>query len=168
MSRGMEQWEKNNIFRSHLADEIFRDDILEKIANDYKEVMIHTNKEITRENMEDVIYEMIENIENSVEWFLDEEFEDDAKRILSHIFSEVPSEFIDKYLDEKKWLINNQSKVDAVPVVHAEWIDTQPDHHNGFYRNPHKCSNCNDYYTTEYDDLFFCPRCGAKMDGKKV
>lgn len=58
--------------------------------------------------------------------------------------------------------------VDAVPVVHGEWIDTQPDYHSGFYGNAHKCSNCNDYYTTEYDDLFFCPRCGAKMDGKKV
>lgn len=58
--------------------------------------------------------------------------------------------------------------VDAVPVVHAEWIDIQPDYHSGFYGNAHKCSNCNDYYTTEYDDLFFYPRCGAKMDGKKV
>ena len=62
----------------------------------------------------------------------------------------------------------DMEKVDAVPVVHAEWIDTQPEYHDGFHRNAHKCSNCNDYYTTEYYDLFFCPRCGAKMDGKKV
>jgi hypothetical protein len=62
----------------------------------------------------------------------------------------------------------DMEKVDAVPVVHAEWIDTQPEYHDGFHRNAHKCSNCGDYYTTEYDDLFFCPRCGAKMDGKKI
>lgn len=61
----------------------------------------------------------------------------------------------------------DMEKVDAIPVVHAEWIDIQPDYHSGFYGNVHKCSNCGDYYTTEYDDLFFCPRCGAKMDGEK-
>lgn len=65
-------------------------------------------------------------------------------------------------------LLEDIPTVDAVPVVHAEWIDIQPDYHSGFYGNVHKCSNCNDYYTTEYYDLFFCPRCGAKMDGKKV
>ena len=65
-------------------------------------------------------------------------------------------------------MIESTPIVDAVPVVHAEWIDTQPEYHDGFHRNAHKCSNCGDYYTTEYDDLFFCPRCSAKMDGKKV
>lgn len=65
-------------------------------------------------------------------------------------------------------ILDEQQTADAVPVVHAEWIDIQPDYHSGFYGNVHKCSNCNDYYTTEYYDLFFCPRCGAKMDGKKV
>ena len=53
--------------------------------------------------------------------------------------------------------------VEAVPVVHGEWIDTQPDYHAGYGRNAHVCSNCNDYYTTEPEDLFFCPRCGADM-----
>ena len=67
-----------------------------------------------------------------------------------------------------EYVIKNQPTVEAKAVVHAEWIDIQPDYHSGFYGNVHKCSNCNDYYTTEYYDLFFCPRCGAKMDGKKV
>lgn len=57
-------------------------------------------------------------------------------------------------------------QLDVREIVHAKWIDTQPDYHNGYGRNAHKCSNCNDYYTTEYEDLFFCPRCGAKMDLK--
>lgn len=73
-----------------------------------------------------------------------------------------------RYMDFLDYCLENAPIVDAVPVVHAEWIDTQPDYHSGFYGNAHKCSNCNDYYTTEYDDLFFCPRCGAKMDGKKA
>lgn len=49
-------------------------------------------------------------------------------------------------------------------VVIGEWIDTQPQYNNGYYKNAHMCSNCNDYYTTEYDEMKFCPNCGAKMD----
>ena len=66
-------------------------------------------------------------------------------------------------IDSMKEIIEEQPTVEAKEVVHGKWIDTQPDYHNGFYRNAHVCSNCNDYYTTEYDDLFFCPRCGADM-----
>lgn len=53
---------------------------------------------------------------------------------------------------------------DAVPVVHGRWIDTSPNYRNGYYNNAHKCSNCGDYYTTDPNDLYYCPRCGAKMD----
>lgn len=45
----------------------------------------------------------------------------------------------------------------------GKWIDISPDYHYGFGNNAYKCSVCNDYYTTEPEDLFFCPRCGAKM-----
>lgn len=48
-----------------------------------------------------------------------EDIKDDAKRILSHVFSEVlsevPLEFIDDYLKQMEWLVNDQPKVD-------EWI----------------------------------------------
>ena len=67
------------------------------------------------------------------------------------------------YKASVKRVVAQQPTVEAKEVVHGKWIDTQPDYHNGFYRNAHVCSNCNDYYTTEYDDLFFCPRCGADM-----
>jgi hypothetical protein len=73
----MEQWEKNNIFRSFLADDLFRYDVLEKIANDYKENMKYRNKKVTREDMEDALYEVVENISHEIEYFLDEEFEEE-------------------------------------------------------------------------------------------
>lgn len=60
--------------------------------------------------------------------------------------------------------ILEQPVADVKEVIHAKWIDTQPDYSNGYHKNAHKCSNCGDYYTTEPEDLFFCPRCGAKMD----
>lgn len=57
--------------------------------------------------------------------------------------------------------------VEAKPVVHGEWIDTCPEYHIGTRSNAYKCSNCGDYYTTEPEELFFCPRCGADMRGEK-
>ena len=61
-------------------------------------------------------------------------------------------------------LVNEQPTVEAVPVVHGEWIDTQPEYHIGFRNNAQRCSNCSDYYTTEPEDLFFCPTCDFAMD----
>lgn len=61
-------------------------------------------------------------------------------------------------------IIDDQPTVEAAPVVHGRWIDTSPNYRNGYYNNAHKCSNCGDYYTTDPNDLYYCPRCGAKMD----
>ena len=99
---------------------------------------------------------LIEDMQKELENAANEDLqEDECKAILTSAIA-------------LKSFVNRQPTVDAVPVVHAEWIDTQPEYHDGFHRNAHKCSNCGDYYTTEYDDLFFCPRCGAKMDGEKI
>lgn len=73
-------------------------------------------------------------------------------------------------LDELPWeenvdnLVDSLPTVDAVEVVHGRWIDTIPNHDNGYYNNAYKCSNCGDYYTTDPNDLYYCPRCGAKME----
>lgn len=58
--------------------------------------------------------------------------------------------------------------VDAVPVVHGRWLSNDP--YVGW-----RCSVCernNDYaYRWNYDESeneqqdYFCPHCGAKMDG---
>ena len=66
-----------------------------------------------------------------------------------------------------KKLIERQPTVEAKPVVRGKWIDTCPEYHIGTVSNAHKCSNCGDYYTTEPEDLFFCPRCGCDMRGGK-
>lgn len=56
--------------------------------------------------------------------------------------------------------------IDAVPVVHARWIDDCTNI---------VCSVCNAAYSDEIvfmnrnfecEDLKFCPNCGAKMDGE--
>lgn len=53
--------------------------------------------------------------------------------------------------------------VDAVPVVHARWID---------YKDDHQCSACKEHtifdaYAWKAIQFEFCPHCGAKMDGER-
>lgn len=73
----MAKWEQNNIFRSWLAEDVFRSDVLDRITDDYKTCAEHKGKKVTREELEDVLVEMVENIMNGIDWFLDEEFEDE-------------------------------------------------------------------------------------------
>lgn len=75
-----------------------------------------------------------------------------------------------------KQLIDEQPKADVVEVVHGEWIKTTipewcgtDELHRSVYRDREivKCSECGNpspVYNIEFE---FCPRCGAKMDGKK-
>ena len=53
-----------------------------------------------------------------------------------------------------------QPTVDAVPVVHGEWV------FNGRFAelNHYACSNCS---RTEFRMSDYCPNCGAVMDGKE-
>lgn len=96
--------------------------------------------------------------------------ENDIKKNMQNIESllgnkqgEETLRIIKDYLEIKE-KINNEFKDYFTEVIHAKWVDTQPGYHSGYRKNAHKCSNCGDYYTTEPEDLFFCPRCGAKMD----
>lgn len=55
--------------------------------------------------------------------------------------------------------IENAPTIDAVPVVHGQWV--KEDSLSGLW---HKCSNCrsgNHLHLSAY-----CPDCGAKMDGQ--
>lgn len=62
-------------------------------------------------------------------------------------------------------LIDAQPTVDAVPVVHAHWIQNK-----GLFRNPIvKCSHCGNFLDMDgvnagRGNANFCPNCGAKMD----
>lgn len=51
--------------------------------------------------------------------------------------------------------VENAHAIDAVPVVHGEWIDIND------WRQ--KCSVCG--YGREQFNSNFCANCGAKMDG---
>ena len=50
--------------------------------------------------------------------------------------------------------------VDAVPVVHARWIDI-PDKPEWDQK---MCSICGDYFCCQNN---YCPKCGARMDGER-
>ena len=62
--------------------------------------------------------------------------------------------------------------VDAVPVVHARWIN-YPEclGYDGAYCDENiVCSNCESVWNiidNEADRFDYCPTCGAKMDGER-
>ena len=64
--------------------------------------------------------------------------------------------------------VDSQPTIDAVPVVHARWIDGEEDFCMGWI----SCSAC-DYLQTKYDhegnlnDFKYCPHCGARMDAEE-
>lgn len=74
--------------------------------------------------------------------------------------------------------VNNAPTVDAIPVIHADWIEVEPEHN--FDNTKIVCSNCkepNRYPTFNenyevisytYDRTKYCPNCGAMMDGTLI
>lgn len=90
----------------------------------------------------------------------------------------ILSQYMTYYRESVQRIIEEQPTVDAVPVVHGEWKHRAE--YNDFLHC--ECSNCG--FTTEnyraiktygksdtdYTSYswHFCPKCGAKMDGKKV
>ena len=69
--------------------------------------------------------------------------------------------------------IEDAPKVDAVEVVHAEWLDgLGVDHDGKIVYESIDCSACEAYIKVESNDIEYwkerlkwCPFCGAKMDG---
>lgn len=69
-------------------------------------------------------------------------------------------------------LIDEQPTIEAVPVVHGEWIKTDKgiainaNTWKGERQFSYKCAMCG--YTTgnQGKNFKFCPNCGAKMDGE--
>ena len=50
--------------------------------------------------------------------------------------------------------------VDAEPVKHSKWIET--DEYDEFYGRLYRCSNCNTFVIGDMDN--YCSYCGARMD----
>lgn len=79
------------------------------------------------------------------------------------------------WVDNAIALLKGQPAVDAVPVVHARWIETtipaNTTGHGGVGQDKKKdrlCSNCR----CAFDAVLlwcdsFCQNCGAKMDGER-
>ena len=57
-------------------------------------------------------------------------------------------------------MVNDAPTIDAVEVVHGEWIDRS----DGIEGAWNYCSVCGEQAIDLYD---FCPNCGAKMDGER-
>lgn len=59
-------------------------------------------------------------------------------------------------------LISDSPTVDAVPVVHARWIDLRES-----YKDipEFECSNCKSVIIGLSSN--FCPKCGTRMDGEE-
>lgn len=56
-------------------------------------------------------------------------------------------------------LIDNAPTIDAVPVVHGEWIVHNPDNPLTIYG---ECPFCHEEVGRKWN---YCPNCGTKMDG---
>lgn len=63
-------------------------------------------------------------------------------------------------LTEVRERIEALPTIDAVPVVHGEWEETDDRWGVGKWR----CSACEKHSKEQSD---YCPNCGAKMDGKE-
>lgn len=65
-------------------------------------------------------------------------------------------------MDLAKMVLHNVPTVEAKPVVHAHWVDVNPNLHIGM-----KCSLCG--ARIKYSEFFngnhrYCHKCGAQMD----
>lgn len=59
------------------------------------------------------------------------------------------------------WMIETFPALDAAPVVHARWIQHEPDLHG---TKPLECGACHYLFARLYP-RDFCSHCGARMDG---
>ena len=59
-------------------------------------------------------------------------------------------------------IIEEQPTVEAVPVVHGEWVN---EYINRYGHPCHCCSVCG--FHASHQDKNFCPNCGCDMKGKK-
>lgn len=68
--------------------------------------------------------------------------------------------------DAVAWAVERAPTIDAVPVVHGEWVVSRTDYSwNGAEYPTHcKCNQCGREVPYQDRDNY-CPNCGAKMDG---
>lgn len=81
-------------------------------------------------------------------------------------------------MDFCEW-IDDAPTIDAVPVVHGEWITTEETEWDIYPFKKKTCSVCDckidhtfmlgcmDYFDDRGTVFHYCPNCGARMDGGK-
>ncbi len=70
---------------------------------------------------------------------------------------------IEQTCEDALCAIENAPEVDAVPVVHGEWIEHEwAEEENGVLISNFECSACQNW---EHKESNYCPNCGAKMGG---
>ena len=91
----------------------------------------------------------------------------DADALLAKGFPTVyHTEFCTPVIDVAD--IERMPTIDAVPVVHGEWVETEM----GFNDYAWVCTVCGEPWvlnagTPSENNMNYCPNCGAKMDGGK-
>ena len=82
-------------------------------------------------------------------------------------------------LCEAKLTLDKMPTIDAVPVVHGEWITTEETEWGIFPFKKKTCSVCDckidhtfmlacmDYFDDKDTVFHYCPNCGARMDGER-
>ena len=69
----------------------------------------------------------------------------------------ILNEYAKQYRDTLLRIVNEQPTIEAVPVVHGEWIEVDDDIDVWY-----ECSECG---TSSMSPYIFCHECGARMDG---
>lgn len=70
----------------------------------------------------------------------------------------LQAETLNQACDRHAQYIRDLPAVDVVEVVHGEWKDTG---------SGQVCSECGEFQPGYDNFRFYCPRCGARMDGGK-
>lgn len=81
---------------------------------------------------------------------------------VSHMDGYKDSVYLDGCGNDFLSIINKATIVDAVEVVHAQWVNP---YINRYGHPCHCCSVCG--FKASYQDKNYCPNCGAKMEELK-
>ena len=78
----------------------------------------------------------------------------------------------DRRINERELFLFNRAlsempTIDAVPVVHGEWIKHNNPNYSPFDDSGEYLYQCNKCGMVEYRARHYCPNCGAKMDGER-
>ena len=79
-------------------------------------------------------------------------------------YPDVPFDVLGKMVDWFVKMVDKQPTIDAVPVVHGEWIDMKLG--DELMPTICKCSVCGATWAG-VGGYIYCPNCGARMDGKE-